>query len=258
MDDNNPTNDTQQSTDKAQQAPLGVDYRLRETLLLEAAAGWQWIASGWDLFVKSPGLWIGMILVSGIISMVAGIIPFASSILMPLFSAGFMYACYRLETGQEMKFENLFHGFQNQAGPLAILGLLNVAASVVIGFVVLTIIGTGTGLGALGGEEGAIAGFIFGLLASMLFGALLYIPVAMGLWFAPALVLFHPELKPIDAVVLSFKACLKNWVAFLIYSIALLVIITVASIPFFLGLLIAMPVIVASTFAGYRSIFTEK
>jgi len=126
----------------------------------------------------------------------------------------------------------------------------------VIGFIVLSIVGVGAGLGAMGSSGGALAGGIMGLLFGLMISMLLYIPVMMGLWFAPALVLFHQELKPVDAMIMSFKACWQNFLPFLIYSIAVFVIFFIAMIPLGLGFFIAAPVIIASSYFGYRGIFT--
>ena len=126
-----------------------------------------------------------------------------------------------------------------------------------IGFIVLSIIGVGAGLGSMGGSEGAIAGGIIGFLFGMMVSMVLYIPVMMGLWFAPALVLFHQEIKPVEAMIMSFKACLKNFLPFIIYSVVVFVMFFIAMIPIGLGLLVAVPVIIASSYFGYRSIFTK-
>jgi uncharacterized membrane protein len=90
---------------------------------------------------------------------------------------------------------------------------------------------------------------------SLLLALALAVPVYMAIWFAPALIMFH-DVKPLDAMKLSFFACLKNIVPFLLYGIILMVLCVVASIPFGLGFLVLGPVIVGSIYAGYRDIFT--
>ena len=54
---------------------------------------------------------------------------------------------------------------------------------------------------------------------------------------------------------MSFFACLKNFLPFLLYGVAFVVIFIIASLPFGLGLLVAMPLLYASTYAAYRDIF---
>lgn len=53
-----------------------------------------------------------------------------------------------------------------------------------------------------------------GSLLAMLFSSVLIIPLAMALWFAPALVMFN-NMPPSDACKASLNACLKNIMPFL-------------------------------------------
>ena len=60
-----------------------------------------------------------------------------------------------------------------------------------------------------------------------------------------------------EAMKNSFVACLKNVVPFLLYSVILLLLSFVASIPFGLGWLVLGPVIAASLYTSYRDIFFD-
>ena len=53
----------------------------------------------------------------------------------------------------------------------------------------------------------------------------------------------------------SFSACLKNIVPFLVYGVMLFILAVVAMIPFGLGMLVLVPVIIASVYAAYRDVF---
>jgi len=55
----------------------------------------------------------------------------------------------------------------------------------------------------------------------------------------------------------SFVACLKNVVPFLVYSVILLPLAFVASIPLGLGWLVLGPVMAASLYTSYRDIFFD-
>jgi uncharacterized membrane protein len=78
----------------------------------------------------------------------------------------------------------------------------------------------------------------------------------MALWFAPALVVLR-GLAPMAAVRESFLGCLKNMVPFLIYGIVLLVPSIFATIPFLLGWLVLLPVVIASIYVAYRDIYGD-
>jgi uncharacterized membrane protein len=79
----------------------------------------------------------------------------------------------------------------------------------------------------------------------------------MAIWFAPALVALH-AMPAIDAMKLSFKACLANIVPFLMYGLVLTVLMVVAIIPCGLGLLVLLPVMYISYYTSYREVLTHN
>jgi uncharacterized membrane protein len=62
-------------------------------------------------------------------------------------------------------------------------------------------------------------------------------------------------MQPLAAMQLSFTACWRNIMAFLVYGLIAMVLLMVATIPFFLGLLIVSPILIASIYCAYRDIF---
>jgi uncharacterized membrane protein len=84
----------------------------------------------------------------------------------------------------------------------------------------------------------------------------LMVPLVAAYWFAPALVMIH-DMAPIEAMKASFFACLRNLVPFLLYGLVMFIAAVIAVIPFGLGMLVWVPVAVASTYVAYRQIFTE-
>ena len=91
-------------------------------------------------------------------------------------------------------------------------------------------------------------------LPLILLAALCFIPLAMALWFAPALVVIH-DVQPWPAMKASLVVCLKNWAPFLVYGLALIPLAILAALPVFLGFLVLSPVIYASIYAGYKGMF---
>jgi uncharacterized membrane protein len=64
------------------------------------------------------------------------------------------------------------------------------------------------------------------------------------------------DLKPVAAMRESFFACFRNFIPFLVYGLVVFVLAIVAAIPFGLGYLVLIPVLLASTYVAYRQIFT--
>jgi hypothetical protein len=96
----------------------------------------------------------------------------------------------------------------------------------------------------------------------------------MAYWYAPVLAGWH-GLSPAKALFFSFVACVRNWRAFLVYSVAILVVATLVP-GLMLGVLAAMlpsgaalvtvlmtvllilvlaPTLFASFYVSYREVF---
>src|SRR5581483_8639991 len=97
--------------------------------------GVKWIAQGWDLFKRQPGMWIlSVVLFYGAL-MVASLIPFVSlftSILWPVFAAGFFVMAHMSYRRERFNLSDLFSGFRKAPGTLALIGGSYVLALILI------------------------------------------------------------------------------------------------------------------------------
>jgi uncharacterized membrane protein len=133
---------------------------------------------------------------------------------------------------------------------MSVLLLLFVLGIALVG--VLTVFGTVKGL--VSGETDLQHMDLLKVALALLIVLALLLPLAMLAWFAPALIVFR-NLPAWEAMKLSFRACMRNLMPFLLYGLVALVLIVVACIPLLLGLLIVMPVLLASVYTSYRDIF---
>lgn len=232
-----------------------------EARQVAAGNGWNWIAGGFALFRQSPVIWIALFFVYLLISMVLSIIPVVGPVMLnllaPVFIAGFMLGCRALEMGEELEINHLFAGFKQNTAQLITVGGIYLAGVIVIIGVVFVATG-GAALSAMfaghmmNEERAAVAGE--GMLLALLLVLAALLPLIMAYWFAPVLVLFH-DMKALDAMKLSFSACLKNIVPFLVYGLILIALMLLAIIPFGLGLLVMIPTMTASLYVSYKDIF---
>jgi uncharacterized membrane protein len=169
-----------------------------------------------------------------------------------------MLGCHELARGGELRLGHLFAGFQDHLGRLALVGVAYFAMFLGAVVVALAVAGAGLGLGwlvGMGGDDPLPPGVgSMSILLAVLVALALMIPAAMAIWFAPALVVLN-DLGVGDALRASFVACLKNFVPFLVYSLAFVGLAIVASIPLMLGWLALGPTVVASVYTAYRDIF---
>ena len=232
---------------------------------LDAGAGMRWVSQAWTLFKARPGLWIGMVLAVLLIMMVLSMIPglnFVLSLGFGVIIAGFVISAYELDENQNLEFAHLFAGFQRNLGQLLLLGVLYLAAILVIGIIAAVVFlvfgGISGGMGAWMHADSSAwgAGMIMGLMLGCLVFLALVVPVAMAIWFAPALVALH-AVPAIDAMKLSFQACWANIMAFLVYGLVLVGLSILALLTLGLGYLVLLPVIYITYYTSYRDVLTD-
>lgn len=256
MEDNNPF-----KAPEARVADTPVDHGdfVLEGLRVPAGNGSAWLGKGWDLFREAPGAWIALTVVYIILIMAMSIVPIVGSIatnlLLPVFIGGIMLGCKALENGEEFSVGTLFAGFSNNVGNLILTGLIYLGGFVAIFIVVvlcMAIFGASAFINGTASAAMLIPMLIIGLLA-----LLLIIPLAMAIWYAPALIVFH-DVQPLPAMKASFFVTLKNFWPFCIYGLVFFLLAILASLPLFLGWLVLSPVIMGSVYAGYRDMFIRQ
>ena len=234
-----------------------------EMHLVSSNRGLDWLGEGFELFKKNPLIWIVLLIVAFVLVTLLNLVPLVGSIasilLQPVLIGGMLLGCRDLEQGEELRMEHLFEGFRQNTQPLIMIGVLTGAAYLFIGLVTFLVVGSGAlGLGAIGRlsdfSEFSAPAALLGILMTSALVMVMVLPVTMATWFAPALVLFGHQ-PPVEAMRQSFFACLKNWLAFLVYGVVLMLLTFVAMIPAGLGLLVLAPTVIGSIYAGYRDIF---
>lgn len=237
---------------------------------VDAGRGAQWWSDGWRLFMLSPGVWIAIVLVWLLINVAltqAGTIGnLASMILTPILSGGVLLAAHDQDAGAPLRFEQLFAGFGgDRLQPLAMLGLLNLALTLVVAAIVAAVIIAVVGTAGLmqflatdmldlaSTDLTGIALVVLVLSPVLLIGFAL---IGMAFWFAPGLVAVN-RVAPSAALWLSFRANLTNIGAMLIYGILLVVLALLATVPLGLGWFVLGPVMAGSWYATWRDVFGE-
>ena len=225
-----------------------------------AGHGWTWIAGGWQLFKRQPGIWAAIAIIAIVIFVAFYFMRAFGNILgillTPVFTAGFVIGAKALDEGRELEIAHLFAGFSNRFSALIAVGASYLAlwlaivavSALVTGVSVWVMLGAGPDLASAALSE------IILILLAWLIALGLMVPVYMAVWFAPPLVAFD-GLGAFDALKASFLGCVKNIVPFLVYSLILLGFAILASIPVFLGWLVLGPVIGASIYTSYRDIY---
>jgi uncharacterized membrane protein len=242
--------------------------------MVAVGRGWTWIAEAWTLFARQPVPWI----VNGLVfALVVAVLPYtppilggiASAVLTPVFLGGLMLGADAVHRDQPLGFGHLFAGFQKNVATLLAIGIAWFVCLTVITFLAAFIMGfglfatmaaamaTANPVDAVTSLFAIVMGSIVTITLGLLVALALLVPVAMMLWFAPALVVMH-DMGAGAALKASFIGCLKNFVPFILYGLVMTVLSTVAAIPLMLGMLVLIPVTIASVYTGYRDIFLAR
>jgi hypothetical protein len=250
-----------------------------QALTLPAAQGWRWLTEGFRLFRQNHLMLAFLVISYWMLMALVNVIPIvgtiATTLCIPAFSVSLMNACRSIERGLPLAPQILFSGFQRNLRALLTLGAIYLAATVLI-----------LAISALADDGALMSMMLFGekpdeetmasgdLLLAAQCALLLLCPLIMAYWYAPVLVGWH-DLSPAKALFFSFVACLRNWRAFLVYSLAILVVATLVPglllgvlaslIPGGAGLLTVLgtvlvilvlaPTLFASFYVSYRDVF---
>jgi uncharacterized membrane protein len=229
-----------------------------EPQTVDAGRGIAWLAEGWALFRQAPGIWIAISVIAVVVFVLLAFIPFlgqlGSTLLSILFAGGIMLGCRDLDQGRELTVGHLFAGMQSHLTPLLVIGALYLAAVFAL-FLIAMLVGGGSFAAVMSGAANAGTALSGVLFIGLVLAALL-VPVAMAMWFAPALATLN-GVPAVEAMRASFRGCLRNLVPFIVYGIVLFILAMLASIPFGLGWLLLLPVMAGSVYAGYKDIFLQ-
>ena len=243
--------------------------------ILPARQGWQWLTDAFRIFRKAQFMfplvvlsyWMMMVIMNSI--PVIG--PVAATICIPVFSVSLMNVCRFLERGAAINPTQLFSGFKQNLQTLLILGVLYLV--IALGILGLTsFFDDGTLFSFFVADRGskeAVSGGGDVMLAAQI-GLAFFIPLMMAYWYAPVLVAWH-GLTAGKALFFSFIACLRNWRAFLVYSLAVFIlggILPAFMLRFFADtgktalimltltlVFIGLPLLYASFYVSYRDVF---
>ena len=229
------------------------------------ASGVSWVADGFRYFRQAPFVWMVMTVIVVLTTALLSLVPLVFLLTFPLsilFAGGMMLGCAAIDRGEPLRVSHLFAGFQTHTGALVGLGGLYLAASVLVMLLMAGVVASfplpafDKVLMAAPGTllPSQLQALMVWVVVVNLLAMLLLTPVVMAVWFAPALIVLQ-GLDAVTAARLSLKACLVNWRPFLLYGVLAMALLLLAMLLFGLGLLVAVPVLAASVYAGWKDVF---
>jgi len=236
-----------------------------------ASHGLKWLMQGFVLLRRNFFIWIVFVLLLWAMVFVASRVPMSGlllALLSPVFLGGLMLGCRAIEKGEELEIGHFFAGFRTNTLNLVTIGGFYLIGNVLIAGLMYAIGGQAIQRIVAGQAQNVDPAVLMEAmgpaLLALLVGTALSVPLTMAIWFAPLLVLFANR-KPRQALGESFRACLKNMTAFLVYGLVLLVPLVVLMAPFDLtnmernpGLWVVALIMLPSIYTSYRDIFRDE
>lgn len=225
------------------------------------ARGWRWITQAFALFRRSALIWIVLTMVLLLVGLGLSMLPLLGSyvlyLLTPVLLAGLMSAARDAESGQEIEIAHLFRGFRENASQLVTVGGVYLIGNVVIAGVALSLGGNELreviAAAAAGRPEDVDPSAANKASVAVLIAAALFVPLAMAMWFAPALVMLD-KLPAWRAMALSVQACLTNILPFLLYGLVMSALLIIA-LALVVGIALWLPLAILTAYTSYRDIF---
>jgi uncharacterized membrane protein len=242
---------------------------MMEIQKVPASHGLLWIKHGYRLIMRSPLHAISLVMVFILGMMLAMLIPVGgvmlAMLLMPVLMAGYMRVCRALEYSETVVPRYIFAGFESRTaqlvsvGGMLLLGMFVVSTiTVMVGGDALTeLLNTFQKQQDANAMLEAMLAPGSGMLPSLLTGLTLLFALMLALQYAPMLVFFDHK-SPMEALKLSMRGSLRNFIPLAVYSMLMQLLAFAASvIPLNLGLFILLPIGLTSMYVSYRDIFSE-
>ena len=217
-----------------------------------ARRGLAWISEAFALFREQPLAWIALSMSWVLIWFALLMLPIlglvVTCLLQPVFFASFAIAAYKQSAGERLRVAELFSGFRHNVRSLVNIGFVMLVVQLGA-LLIMNMLGLPHELDLRAYEEVVRQnGWI------LLIGLAITTTASGILWFAPQLIVFH-GMPASHAIRWSVYAGLANLGALLAYGAMLMLLMVVAWLPFGLGMLVLLPVLVISTYTSYRDVF---
>ncbi|HVF65235.1 MAG TPA: BPSS1780 family membrane protein [Casimicrobiaceae bacterium] len=208
-----------------------------------ASRGIVWLKEAYAMFSRARMPWLVLISLYYLILLLASRIPLVGhvvvSLLKPVLAVGLLAAAWTHERGSRPAMGHLFKGFRSNLRALLMLGAV-FFAGITAAVLATALFDGGVLLDLLSSEARPAADSTTSakpadrpspeellktgrLQLSMLLAVLFSMPTILGLWFAPALVVFQ-DAGPGAAIGASLRAALGNWRPLIVYGLAVMLV----------------------------------
>ncbi|MBK8668520.1 MAG: hypothetical protein IPN89_03280 [Saprospiraceae bacterium] len=218
-----------------------------------------YFSRGWEIFKRNPGAYIGYTLIFILVSIIINMIPLLGMLIAlivnPALMVGTAIAAYKQEKYNDTEFGNFFKGFDHLAQLIVaniIITLIYFVVAIplifVLGFSFITALATGDADSILNSSTQIASMGLWFLIFFILF---LY--MAISLRWTNYLIVFH-QYDAVSAIKTSWKLTNKKWFYHLGFSLLSGIVVLLGVLALFIGIIFALPVIMAADYAGFADV----
>jgi uncharacterized membrane protein len=225
-----------------------------------ASAGITWIKLSFALFRAQPIGWMSLVFAWLLTSFVLFFVPLiggaVATILQPGFFASFVLAARDQEMGKPLGIHQLFAAFRANGRQLVAIGSITLLADLMV-IAILGILGFPYSIPVDANGMPDMRTYMQ-LMDGKQWMLVLYfammITINGALWFTSAILALN-QMPATHAIRWSCYALIANFFPMSVFGVAMMTIFMLAALPFFLGLLVAMPIYAIAHYVSYRDLF---
>lgn len=231
-----------------------------EAKTVDVSRGIVWFTGSWRIFMKNPGLWVVLGIIMLAIVVVLSIVPIlgvlALSLIMPVLTAGLLYAAREADEGRTLNVLHLFQGFRerDKLTPLLSLGGIVLAGFVLSVVVAFLVGGASMVTFMMGANPEMMRGAAAGMLVALLAVLAVQLVVMLALVYAVPLVMFR-GVPAGQAMGSSLRANLRNVLPLLVFGVIYLFVAVLATLPLLLGWIVLLPVSAGMLYLSYKDMY---
>lgn len=227
---------------------------------LPMTSGWDWIVRAFGLFRQAPTAWVGITGLFIVIMLGLSFIPvlggLISTLVGPVLLGGLMIAAQKTAQSEKPLINDLFACFKYRTFDLVKVGAYYLLGTMALLFLLSGIVGALEFLGVINALPEQITDLNqvkhLWPLGVLMFGCFLLVYSAY--FYAPALVVLA-QMSATEAMKLSALAFWRNWSPILLMSMIGAILLMLLMIPFFLGLLLGLPVALITSYVCFDDVF---
>lgn len=223
-----------------------------------------WLGAGWYAFKSNLGAWLALSIVFLLAVMLLGMLPFIGipliMLFVPLLLTGLLVTAHKSLTGSLAQVEDILLGFNDERfrQPLLLLGGAMVVGTLFLLVMFYPLSWELLKASYLPDSDTQASEVLLEVAETSPLGLLLQLGIAgvilMAFFYATPLLVFE-GLEPLDAIMTSLQACLKNAVPLGLFAIMVVGLAILAAFAFGLGYLVLIPVLTGASYASFRDVF---